>query len=184
MSVFRSLIRSKLLEYRQDLEASVSATDAIRAAIEQTNNYMASNQNASMMFATVFLAAINKVTGAMDYLCAGHESPVLIRAGEVQLLDRVSGPAIGLFEGASYMSSSLQLERGDALVIYSDGLVDARDPSNEGWGHDRLVDLLSGVKPESSSSLLKTVVSVVDEHMAGSDQFDDLTVMVFFWLGT
>jgi len=184
MSVFRSLIRSKLLEYRQDLEASVSATDAIRAAIEQTNNYMASNQNASMMFATVFLAAINKVTGAMDYLCAGHESPVLIRAGEVQLLDRVSGPAIGLFEGASYMSSSLQLERGDALVIYSDGLVDARDPSNEGWGHDRLVDLLSGVKPESSSSLLKTVVSVVDEHMAGSDQFDDLTVMVFKWLGT
>jgi len=100
------------------------------------------------------------------------------------LLDRVSGPAIGLFEGASYMSSSLQLERGDALVIYSDGLVDARDPSNEGWGHDRLVDLLSGVKPESSSSLLKTVVSVVDEHMAGSDQFDDLTVMVFKWLGT
>jgi sigma-B regulation protein RsbU (phosphoserine phosphatase) len=183
MSVFRSLIRSKLLEHQQDLEASASATDAIRAAIEQTNNYMAANQNASMMFATVFLAAVNKLTGAIDYLCAGHESPVLIRRGEVQLLDRVSGPAIGLFEGASYMSSTLQLERGDTLVIYSDGLVDARDPSNEGWGHERLVDLLSGVKPESSANLLKTVVSVVDEHMAGSDQFDDLTVMVFKWLG-
>jgi serine phosphatase RsbU (regulator of sigma subunit) len=184
MSVFRSLIRSKLLEHQKDLEAPARATDAIRAAIEQTNNYMAANQNASMMFATVFLAAVNKVTGAVDYLCAGHESPVLMRGGEVQMLDRVSGPAIGLFEGASYVSFSLQLQRGDTLVIYSDGLVDARDPSNEGWGHERLLALLAGVKPESSDKLLNTVVAVVDDYMAGSDQFDDLTVMAFKWLGS
>ena len=183
MSVFRSLIRSKLLERRSDLEASASATDAIRAAIEQTNNYMATNQNASMMFATVFIAAVNKVTGVVDCLCAGHESPVLMRAGEVQMLDRVSGPAIGLFDGASYVSSSLQLQQGDTLVIYSDGLVDARDPANEGWGHERLLDLLTNVKPDSSARLLDTIVSVVDEYMDGSDQFDDLTVMVFKWLG-
>lgn len=183
MSVFRSLIRSKLLEHKSDLEAPASATDAIRAAIEQTNNYMAANQNASMMFATVFLAAVNKVTGAVDYICAGHESPVLMRGGEVQMLDHVSGPAIGLFEGARYVSSSLQLERGDTLVIYSDGLVDARDPSNEGWGHERLLALLASIKPESSDKLLNTVVCVVDDYMAGSDQFDDLTVMVFKWLG-
>jgi sigma-B regulation protein RsbU (phosphoserine phosphatase) len=183
MSVFRSLIRSKLLEHRVDLGAPTSATDAILAAIEQTNNYMASNQNASMMFATVFMAAVNKVTGAVDYLCAGHESPVLMRAGEVQMLDRVSGPAIGLFDGASYVSSSLQLQEGDTLVIYSDGLVDARDPANEGWGHERLLDLLVNVKPDSSAKLLNAIVSVVDEYMDGSDQFDDLTVMVFKWLG-
>jgi len=184
MSVFRSLIRSKLLEHEKDLESSARATDAIRAAIEQTNDYMAANQNASMMFATVFLAAVNKVTGAVDYLCAGHESPVLMRGGEVQMLDRVSGPAIGLFEGAGYVSSSLQLQRGDTLVIYSDGLVDARDPANEGWGHERLLTLLASLKPESSDQLLNTVVAVVDDYMAGSDQFDDLTVMVFKWLGS
>ena len=183
MSVFRSLIRSKLLEHRVDLGAPAGATDAILAAIEQTNNYMASNQNASMMFATVFMAAVNKVTGAVDYLCAGHESPVLMRAGEVQMLDRVSGPAIGLFDGASYVSSSLQLQQGDTLVIYSDGLVDARDPANEGWGHERLLDLLVNVKPDSSAKLLNAIVSVVDEYMDGSDQFDDLTVMVFKWIG-
>jgi serine phosphatase RsbU (regulator of sigma subunit) len=183
MSVFRSLIRSKLLEHRTDLEAPASATEAIRAAIEQTNNYMAANQNASMMFATVFIAAVNKVTGAVDYLCAGHEAPVLMRAGEVQMLDRVSGPAIGLFDGASYVSSSLQLQQGDTLVIYSDGLVDARDPANEGWGHERLLNLLTNITSDSSAKLLNTIVSVVDEYMDGSDQFDDLTVMVFKWLG-
>jgi serine phosphatase RsbU (regulator of sigma subunit) len=184
MSVFRSLIRSKLLEHKSDLEAPASAPEAIRAAIEQTNNYMAANQNSSMMFATVFLAAVNKVTGAVDYICAGHESPVLMRGGEVQMLDHVSGPAIGLFEGARYVSSSLQLERGDTLVIYSDGLVDARDPANEGWGHERLLALLASIKPESSDKLLNTVVCVVDDYMAGSDQFDDLTVMTFKWLGS
>jgi len=183
MSVFRSLIRSKLLEYRHDLEDSQCASNAMQSAIEQTNSYMASNQNASMMFATVFIAVANKRTGVLDCLCAGHEAPVLIRGGAVQLLDQVSGPAIGLFEGANYDPFRLQLERGDTIVVYSDGLIDARGPANTGWGRERLLDLLPRLNPPGSEQLLASIVSVVDEYMDGSDQFDDLTVMVFRWKG-
>jgi len=183
MSVFRSLIRSKLIEHSFDSSDSVSPANVMRAAIEQTNNYMAANQNESMMFATVFVAVVNKLTGVAEYICAGHESPVLIGDGSVQSLDQVSGPAIGLFEGASYQPSRLQLNRGDALVIYSDGLVDARSPDDVGWGHERLLEVLPRLSYEKSEQLLESVVSVVDEYMDGSDQFDDLTVMVFRWTG-
>jgi HAMP domain-containing protein len=184
MSVFRSLIRSKILARYVDPGASPDASSVILDAIEETNNYMASNQNSSMMFATVFIAAINKATGSMSYICAGHESPVFVSSRDISLLDSVSGPAIGLFEGASYSVFHEKLQPGDGLVVYSDGLIDARDPNNVGWGIGRLRDLLTVTRVNTSSQLMASIVSRVDEHMAGADQFDDLTVLVFRWLGS
>jgi serine phosphatase RsbU (regulator of sigma subunit) len=184
MSVFRSLIRSKLLDHSADLNCPDRASVAIREAIEQTNNYMASNQNASMMFATVFIAAIDKRTGFVNYVCAGHESPVVRRSTGLEMLAAVSGPAIGLFEGAQYSVASTTLLAGDVLVIYSDGLIDARSPENEGWGIRRLRDLLGVIKVGAVPQLMRAIVSSVDEHMAGADQFDDLTVMIFRWVGS
>lgn len=183
MSVFRSLIRSKLLDRSADLNSSANACAAIRDAIEQTNNYMASNQNASMMFATVFIAAVNKQSGLVYYVCAGHESPVVKRSTGLEMLATVSGPAIGLFAGSQYSVASTTLSPGDALVIYSDGLIDARSPGNEGWGVQRLRDLLSVAKAETASQLMQSIVNSVDGHMADAEQFDDLTVMVFRRLG-
>ena len=183
MSVFRSLIRSKILARYVESGSSPEASTVILEAIQETNNYMASNQNASMMFATVFIAAVNKNTGCMSYICAGHESPVFVSARDIRLLDSVSGPAIGLFDGASYSVFHEKLRPGDSLVVYSDGLIDARDPNNVGWGIGRLRDLLTITRVNTSSQLMASIVSHVDEHMAGADQFDDLTVLVFRWLG-
>lgn len=183
MSVFRSLIRSKILDRCGELGCSPDASSVIRDAIEQTNNYMADNQNDSMMFATVFIAAVHKPSGRASYICAGHESPVLVSARGLSMLDTVSGPAIGLFGGVSYPVYSVNLQPGDALVVYSDGLVDARDPQNVGWGIDRLRALLEVTRVNTASQLMATIVSRVDAYMAGADPFDDLTVMVFRYLG-
>jgi len=183
MSVFRSLIRSKLLAGSAFSAADSDPSSLIRNAIEQTNSYMASNQNDSMMFATVFIAAVSKMTGALSFLCAGHESPVIASSRDLTLLDTVSGPAIGLFPDVAYTVFTHQLEPGDTLVVYSDGLIDARDPSDHGWGIDRLRALLGVTRVNSAHQLLTAIVSSVDDYMSGNDQFDDLTVMIFRWLG-
>lgn len=183
MSVFRSLIRSKLLEHLSDLDCSMNASEVITDAIVRTNDYMADNQNSSMMFATVLIAAVSKKDGRMSYLCAGHETPYVIRAGAIVPLDQVSGPAIGLFGGATYSVSEYNLRAGDRLVLYSDGLVDARSPSDQAFGHDRLEALLCSAHPGTASQLLDVLVASVDEHMNQADQFDDLTIMIFEWLG-
>ena len=96
----------------------------------------------------------------------------------------MSGPAIGLFPDVVYTVFNYQLEPGDTLVVYSDGLVDARDPSDHGWGIDRLRALLSVTRVNSANQLLNSIVSTVDDYMSGNDQFDDLTVMVYRWLGS
>lgn len=184
MSVFRSLIRSKILDHLSDLSSSANAADVIRDAIARTNDYMAANQNSSMMFATVLIAAVHKETGVMSYLCAGHETPYILRSGEIVPLDQVSGPAIGLFGGADYSVTGFDLQPGDRLVLYSDGLVDARSPADEGFGHEKLEALLRAVHPCTSSQLMDIIVSAVDDHMDGADQFDDLTIMVFEWKGS
>ena len=195
MSVFRSLLRSKLLEHAAKTwpladvtESSAPDQDAlasacIRDAIGQTNDYMAANQNASMMFATVFIAAINKDTGVVSYIAAGHESPVIVTATGLRMLDTSGGPAIGLFGSVPYVVATTQLQPGDSLVVYSDGLVDARNPANEGWGLARLQELLSRSGDQSPSVMMRGIISAVDRYMQGVDQFDDLTVMVLKWIG-
>ena len=184
MSVFRSLIRSKLIDRISSINSPAEASSAISDAIEQTNTYMATNQNSSMMFATLFIAAIHKASGVMNYICAGHESPVLVSLDGEKLLDSVSGPAIGLFPGVSYTVYDIQLQLRDSLIVYSDGLIDARSPENIGWGIGRLRALLNTTRVVSSSQVLNTIVEHVDTHMSTADQFDDLTVMVFRWLGS
>jgi len=183
MSVFRSLIRSKILDSFADDQAPPEASTVIQNAIEHTNDYMASNQNSSMMFATAFIAAVHKTTGLTNCICAGHEPPVLLSNGVPRMLETVSGPAIGLFEGATYSPFVIDLQRCDTLVIYSDGLVDARNPANEGWGKNRLTELLASTPVESAELLMQTMIKRVDSYMAGEDQFDDLTVMIFRRLG-
>ena len=69
------------------------------------------------------------------------------------------------------------------LVIYSDGLVDARGTSEEGWGCERLQQLLIRFSDESASTLMSTILSAVDQYKGQQEQFDDLTVMVWKWLG-
>ena len=195
MSVFRSLIRSKLLDLSGRLnegesmygvphtQADQIASECIRLAIEQTNSYMASNQNSSMMFATVFIAAINTTTGYVSYIGAGHEPPLLISSSGLSKLDASGGPAIGLFDSAQYSLSSSQLQPRDSLVIYSDGLVDARGPSNEGWGLERLRKLLMKHSDFSPAKLMNAIISDVDDFKGDEEQFDDLTVMVWKWIG-
>ena len=197
MSVFRSLIRSKLLDHAVPLCAvpgdqcspvptysNDAAAIAICESIEQTNAYMASNHNSSMMFATAFVGAVNIRTGEMSYLSAGHESPFIVGASRLEMLDKVSGPAIGIFDAAKYSIFSARLQPGDALVVYSDGLTDARSPANEGWGVVSLRELLKIAPRETAAQLMASIVSSVDQHMAGADQFDDLTIMVFKWRGS
>ena len=135
------------------------------------------------MFATVFIAAINISTGYVSYISAGHEPPLIIGTSELSKLDSMGGPAIGLFDSAQYSVSTLQLQPRDSLVIYSDGLVDARGTSEEGWGCERLQQLLIRFSDESASTLMSTILSAVDQYKGQQEQFDDLTVMVWKWLG-
>lgn len=176
MSVFRSLLRFGLLAYPgSDDDPAVR----LQQVVSRVNDYMATNQGDSMMFATVFVAAVNPAKRQLHYLSAGHEMTLIHGPAGLRSL-APTGPALGLFAGATFTAQQLDLEPGAIVVAYTDGLTDARSPQDQPWGHQALVRFLQDREGQQASAAgwRDELVAAVQAHMAGADPFDDLTVMV------
>lgn len=177
MSVFRSLLRFGLLDYQG--EGASDPGHRIRQVVTRVNDYIAVNQGDSMMFATLFVAAVDPQNGDCHYISAGHEMPIVCGSGGLRSLEP-TGPALGLFPGAVFEARRLELEPGAYLVAYSDGLTDARSPTDASWGREALERFMQARMggDASAAAVRDALVSEVQAHMAGTDPFDDLTVMV------
>ena len=179
MSVFRSLTRYSILDENSELEEQ-GLENSLKDTISQVNDYMATNHGMSSMFATLFLGAYVGKENKLSYVCAGHEIPIIIRSRGVLEDLEPTGPAIGIFAGANYGVNSVELLPGQILFTYTDGLVDARSPSNVSWGMGGVKKILGSVNPETTSAqeLLDTMTKKVNAHRGDADQFDDLTMLV------
>ena len=179
MSVFRSLIRYSLLDENKELEMQGLET-SLEDAVTQVNSYMASNHGDSSMFATLFLGAYVKAENKLSYVCAGHENPIIIRKKGILESLETTGPAIGIFAEAKYAVRTVKLEPGQILFTYTDGLVDARSPSNISWGLEGVKGVLSNTDPTEVSAklLLDEMTLKVNQHRDDAEQFDDLTMLV------
>ena len=178
MSVFRSLIRYSA----ESLCVQNSGTkEPLDQVIESVNDYMSTKHAASTMFATVFLACINRDLKQLDYVLAGHETPILLSSKGNKYEFEYSGPAIGLFPDASYSIGSTKYDTGSILVGYSDGVVDARNTKDVSFGHEKLMQLILKLKKSDSNLKAKTItdtlVHELDEHIGEAAQFDDITAV-------
>ena len=179
MSVFRSLLRFSLLDETRD-HSDAGIQDVLKTCVTQVNKYMAVNHGNAAMFATLFLGAYRKGSGQLNYICAGHEQPFIIRSkGNIEEL-ATSGPAVGVFENADYRVKSVAYAPGEILFTFTDGLVDARSPDGKGWGIDHAKAILAAVEPSSCTAkqLLTTMTDAVNQFCCDAEQFDDLTMLV------
>ncbi|WP_307867844.1 PP2C family protein-serine/threonine phosphatase [Umezawaea beigongshangensis] len=142
-------------------------------------------QNADTRFATALLAELNLETGVFEHLNAGHPPPVLLRGnGFLKNLGGVSCPPLGLghLVGAVPKLEREQLEPGDRVLLYTDGVVEARDEAGTQFGLDRLVDLVEHHHREGlpAPETLRRIVHAVLDHQHGSLQ-DDATMLLLEW---
>lgn len=182
MSVFRTLTRHLLIQGMTSCDDSGSFLENV---IGTVNTYMVANHGQSAMFATMFLGALDEQTGALTYVLAGHEPPLIISPLGMKRLT-VSGPAVGLFSESQYTSHSLVLDSGSYLLAYTDGLIDARSSTMDSWGPFRfemLSDYVAAHTP-SSQDLVEWIVDDVNQFTQGVDQFDDLTLLAIRWTGS
>jgi serine phosphatase RsbU (regulator of sigma subunit) len=138
-------------------------------------------------FITLFVASYDPRTGEMEFVNAGQTPPLLRRQnGTVERLT-TGGIALGLFEGSTYDSGHARLERGDALVMYSDGITEAEDPSGQPFdeaGLERTLALYPGAFPNASAaSIGEAIFDAVERHRRDSRLADDLSVLVLSRLG-
>ena len=133
-------------------------------------------------FATGVLLRLDTTTGELEYLNAGHPLPLLLRRGKVlDVLDHSGRPLFGL-RGREASIGHVQLEPGDQVVLYTDGITEARDERGEFFGRDRLVRLVQQHAADrlTPPETLRLIVRDVVDHQQGALQ-DDATVVLLTW---
>ena len=131
-------------------------------------------------FATMFYGVLWS-DGRLSYCNAGHESPIIV--GRTQRSLDTGGVVLGLFDNATYDVETVQLEPGDTIVVFSDGVSEARNASDEELGRERLVAALASVRSISSDATLEKLLTAVREFTAGAPQADDVTALVLRYRG-
>ena len=128
-------------------------------------------------YATIFFGILN-AQGELVYINAGHLSPLVLRDGEViELVTQGSFP-VGLLPEADFTATTVNLQHGDTLVLYSDGVTEAMDPAEELFGMPRLREAVSGKHDASLEQLQKSVLTSVENFTRGASQNDDITLVL------
>lgn len=190
MALFRSLIRAsadpvgggaiqmiggRRTIVRQSLEAAAPA-DLLTRVAGFTNDYIAHLHGRANMFATVFLAALTPHTGQFDYVNAGHEPAIVLGAdGAIREL-RPTGPALGLLPDRLFSAGTGKLEPGDCLFAFTDGLVEARNPSGDAFGAERLRNALRA-NGTDAVKLVGGVMEALNTFTGQAEPHDDVTLL-------
>jgi sigma-B regulation protein RsbU (phosphoserine phosphatase) len=137
------------------------------------NNELAED-NERGMFVTMFMGLLHLDTGRLDYCNCGHNPPVL----DGRFLEmKYENCPLGLWESAPFDGETIDDIRGRQLLIYTDGLNEAENPQQEQFGDDHLLELMADTKSLTSREVIDKLKAAVEEHRAGADPNDDLTLM-------
>jgi sigma-B regulation protein RsbU (phosphoserine phosphatase) len=134
-------------------------------------------------YATMFFGILDE-QGNLQYINAGHPSPFLIRGGVAEDVFTEGSYPVGLVPEAEYTAVCLKLEPGDTLVLFSDGVTEAMDPSEQLFGVPRLKECLTGHLQTPLDELQKTVLESVENFARGASQADDLTLLLVRYRAT
>ena len=128
-------------------------------------------------YATFYFAMYEEATHALTYTNAGHLAPILMRGSDLQMLDS-TGTVVGAFPVAIYEEKVIQLERGDVLLAYTDGIVEPENVYGEMFGDERLKDLLIKYQKADSSELIARTMEAVVHWTGAGELQDDMTMVV------
>ena len=151
--------------------------------LEKANDLLCDNNQAEM-FVTVWLGILEISTGKLTAANAGHEFPAICeKGGSFELYKDKHGFVVGGMEGVHYKGYDLQLNPGDKLFVYTDGVPEATDGSGEMFGTDRMIETLSSCTDNTPKEILQGVRNAVDSFVGDAEQFDDLTMMCLEYKG-
>jgi sigma-B regulation protein RsbU (phosphoserine phosphatase) len=168
MAVTKTMIKARAMD------------DPSPASIITRVNDEMSEDNPSSMFVTLFIAICNVISGECRYTNAGHNPPYLRRAsGQQEVLNQRHGPIIGAVKGLAYKEDLLQLNKGDQLLLFTDGVTEAMDPAETFFTEKRLEDFLHNSEFSSVKDLVTSSLEIVESFAAGADQADDITLLGF-----
>ena len=167
MAVSRTLIKATGLQDKPTNECMSSVND------------MLCDESVGSMFVTVFYGIYDLLTGHITFTNAGHNPPYILKAnGSVEALQAPCNLVLGAVPGIPFTCNTLELEPGDTLFMYTDGVTEAENKNHDQFGESRLEEALAECKGADSKHIVDTVNAKVKEFINGAAQSDDITQLV------
>lgn len=172
MAVSRTLIKSTAME-------GVGPETCV-----QRVNAQLCLDNRSEMFVTVFYGVLDTRTGVLEYCNAGHNAPYLLGAdGAAAALERTGDMVLGAIDTARYHAKRVTMQRGDRLLLYTDGVTEAMDVGFALFSDERLLAHLQQAHGSGPERLVRELLEEVKQFSGAAPQSDDITVMALAYLG-
>jgi sigma-B regulation protein RsbU (phosphoserine phosphatase) len=172
MATIQSTMRTQLSATNGDTPMHFSTA----RLVAQLNRQLFANTTPEK-YATFFFAIYDEARNALTYTNAGHLPPVLVRNGSFTNLDP-TGTVVGAFPFAKYEERTVELENGDIVVAYTDGIVEPENPYGEMFGENRMKDLVLRYAFAGSSEIIARIMEAVVQWTGSSELQDDMTMVV------
>ncbi len=178
-ALFMVIAKALIKNNAQQLGANASPAKILY----EVNNQLCEGNDAEL-FVTVWLAIIEISTGKGLAANAGHEHPAIRRAGgDYELVMYRHSPAVAVMEGMKFKEHEFQMNPGDSLYIYTDGVAEATDAQNNMYGTERMINVLNQNPDADGETQLRMIREDVDSFVQDAPQFDDLTMLHFKYYG-
>lgn len=167
MALSRTLVR-----------ASTTGNPNVSESIEKANELICADAKTGM-FVTLFYAILDAKKKRLRYVNAGHNPPLLLKQqkGNTVLL-KAKGIALGVIENIELEEEEIQLEKGDLITLFTDGVTEAINQKEEQFGQQRLLTLIEENRGLSACEIISKIEAEVTAFSGGQPQFDDITLMI------
>jgi sigma-B regulation protein RsbU (phosphoserine phosphatase) len=192
-SLFMALTRSLLRIFSRSIapgerpgdlnDASIAGDvpgNALKA-VSLTNEYLAREHGKDGIFVTLLFCVIDQLTGKLYYVNGGHEPAFLIGKTGIKKVLHATGPALCPVRGAEYKIETEQLDPGDLLFGFTDGVTEARSKTREFYTREKIEALIQNGIDDSAEALLETIKSDLFAFIGEADQSDDITMLAVRW---
>ena len=147
-------------------------------------NKLLTSRNPEMLFVTMLYCVLNRRTGVLSYANAGHPWPLKLRAGgAVTPLSGKVGIPVGIRDNASWNTSSVTLQTGERLFLYTDGLSETTNEAGYLYGADRMGKRLQALASGTSDEVMRQLIADIDQFRGASPVVDDMTCLILDWRG-
>jgi len=134
--------------------------------------------NDACMFVTALCGTINLKTGAIVMANAGHMPPIVQDLQDTHEHDVEAAIALGLMDDTDYPDTTFQLDQMSSIFMYTDGISEAHDKNNKQYSDEKLIDYITQIDTSHAEKAGNDIIKSVDEFAAGTDQFDDITLLI------
>jgi sigma-B regulation protein RsbU (phosphoserine phosphatase) len=172
----KGLSSSLLMAHLQAVFHSLAGLDLAVEELARRANLILCERSAANMFSTLLLAKLWP-DGSLELCNAGHEPPILMRGGEIATIP-ATGLPLGLFRESEFRSARFRLERGDALLLYTDGLSEATDGNGTSYGLPRVEAIAHHADGRPAADVLDDWLGDLDRFRNGAARTDDLTLLM------